>query len=183
MKEKQMRIATFAAATLMTLVSSLAVAQSVTYDYDRTAGFGRFKTYAWVRGTDLADQLNHKRVLSAVDEQLTAKGLAMVQTSASPDLLVAYHATFDKNLQITGFSSGFGPYRLAGARSGSATAERILVGTLVVDVVDAKTNTIVWRGTATKEIDVHANAEQRDRNIRKAAEKLFKNYPPAARAR
>jgi hypothetical protein len=58
-------------------------------------------------------------------------------------------------------------------------AEEILIGTLVVDVVNAKTKTIVWRGTATKEVDVNASPEKRDRNINRAAEKLFKSYPPA----
>jgi hypothetical protein len=83
------------------------------------------------------------------------------------------------DLQITGFSSGWGGYRFAGSRSGMVRAEEILIGTLVVDVVNAKTKTIVWRGTATKEVDVNASPEKRDRNINRAAEKLFKNYPPA----
>jgi hypothetical protein len=63
-------------------------------------------------------------------------------------------------------------------RSGTARAEEILVGSLVIDVVDARTRTIVWRGMASKDIDVDASAEKRDKNINKAAEKLFKNYPP-----
>jgi hypothetical protein len=35
----------------------------------------------------------------------------------------------------------------------------------------------VWRGTATKDIDVNAKPDKRDKSITKAAEKLFKNYP------
>ena len=96
----------------------------------------------------------------------------------APDVLVAYHATFDKDLQINGFSSGFGPYRFGGMRTGSATVDEILIGTLAVDIVDAKAKSIVWRGQATKEIVVKANPEKREKNINKAAEKLFKNYPP-----
>jgi hypothetical protein len=49
---------------------------------------------------------------------------------------------------------------------------------LIVDVISARTKTIVWRGTATKEINANANPEQRDKNINRAAAKLFKNYPP-----
>ena len=33
---------------------------------------------------------------------------------------------------------------------------------------------------ATKEVDPYASADKRDRNIQKAAEKLFKDYPPEA---
>jgi hypothetical protein len=53
-----------------------------------------------------------------------------------------------------------------------------VTGTLIVDLVDARTGTIVWRGTITKEINPKAKPEQRDKTINRAAEKLFKNYPP-----
>jgi hypothetical protein len=76
----------------------------------------------------------------------------MVSRLAQPDLFVAYHATFDRDLQISGFSSG--------------------------DMVDSRTNTIVWRGSASKDIDTKADPSKRERNIAKAAERLFKNYPP-----
>jgi hypothetical protein len=179
-KEIGMRIGTFATVMALAVVATgtIALAQSVTYDFDRSANFAGFKTYAWVRGTNLADELNHKRVMRAVEAQLGAHGLAKAESGANADVLVAYHASFDKNLQINGFSSGFGGYRFGGMRSGTATVDEIVVGTLIVDLVDAKSKTIVWRGTATKEVDTRASAEKRDKNINRAAEKLFKNYPP-----
>jgi hypothetical protein len=172
-----MRVTTLVS-TGLAVLSTTAAAQTITYDFDKAADFSRFKTYAWVRGTPLSDELNHKRIVNAVDTQLAAKGLGKVEVGASPDVLVAYHATFNKNLQINGFSTGWGGYRFGANRSGSARVDEILVGTLVVDMVDAGSRTIVWRGTATKEVDVKANPEKREKNINKAAEKLFKNYPP-----
>ena len=173
-----MRIRTFVTAVALAVMGSIALAQNVTYDFDRSANFAGFRTYAWIRGTNLADELNHKRVMRAVDAQLSAQGLVRSENPANADVLVAYHASFDKNLQINGFSSGFGGYRFGGMRSGTATVDEIVVGTLAVDIVDAKSKTIVWRGIATKEIDTRANADKRDKNINRAAEKLFKNYPP-----
>ena len=172
-----MRVTTLVS-TGLAVLSTTAAAQTITYDFDKAADFSRFKTYAWVRGTPLSDELNHKRIVNAVDTQLAAKGLGKVEVGASPDVLVAYHATFNKNLQINGFSTGWGGYRFGANRSGSARVDEILVGTLVVDMVDAGSRTIVWRGTATKEVDVKANPEKREKNINKAAERLFKNYPP-----
>jgi hypothetical protein len=174
----KMRIRMFVTTASLTLLSAIALAQNVTYDFDRSADFSRFKTYAWVRGTNLRDELNHKRVMSAVDGQLASKGLVKVETSANADVLIAYHASFDKDLQITGFSSGWGGYRFGGNRTGTARAEEILTGTLAVDVVGARTRTIVWRGMASKDVDVHASPEKREKNINRTAEKLFKNYPP-----
>jgi hypothetical protein len=178
LKEMTMGIARFVATASLALLGTVAFAQNVTYDFDRGADFSKFKTYAWVRGTNLNDELNHKRIMRAVDAQLASRGVAKSESAANADVLVAYHATFDKNLQINGFSSGWGGYRFAGHRTGTATVEEIVVGTLAIDLVDAKSKTIVWRGMATKEVDVKANADKREKNINRAAEKLFKNYPP-----
>lgn len=171
-----MRFATFITALGLLATATAAQAQRITYDYDKTADFSRLTRYAWVRGTELGDPINHQRVVAAVDVQLAAKGMRPVRPGELADVLVAYHATFDRDLQITGFSTGFGPYRLAGGR-GVARAETILSGTLAIDVIDAASRTIVWRGTASKEIDVDAKPEARERNINKAAERIFARFP------
>jgi Domain of unknown function (DUF4136) len=173
-----MRVVKLVIATALVFGVAIVAAQDVTYDYDRSANFSAFNTYAWAPGTSLKDELNHKRIVAAIDAQLAQKGLSKVQANANPDLLVAYHANFGTSLQITGFASGWGGYRFAGSRSGSARAEEIPVGTLIIDLVDAATRTIVWRGTATRDIDVKADPEKRDKSINRTAEKLFKNYPP-----
>jgi Domain of unknown function (DUF4136) len=175
-----MRIATLVAAASLTLLTTTAMAQDVTYDFDKGTDFSQLKTYAWVRGTPVNDELNHKRIVDAIDAQLAAKGLVKVEAGANSDLLVAYHASFNRDLQINGFNTGWGGYRFGPGRTGTARVDQIVVGTLVVDMVNAKTKTIVWRGVATKDIDTKASPEKRDKNIKKATEKLFKNYPPKA---
>jgi hypothetical protein len=173
-----MRIATLATSVWLTLLGTIALAQSVTYDYDRTANFSNHRTYAWTRGTDLTDELNHARVVRAVDSALVAKGLARVEPGADPDVLVAYHASFDRNLEITGSAHGLGPFGLGADRWGSARVQPVLVGTLVVDISDARTKAIVWRSLASSDIRPADKPENRDKKIAKATEKMFKNYPP-----
>jgi hypothetical protein len=173
-----MRLNVFVTAVALGLLNVVGFAQSVSYDFDRTADFSRYKRYAWVRGTPVSDPLNDRRIVSAIEGQLAARGMRLVSASENPDMLVAYHAAFDRDLQITGFSSGWGGYRFPGSRSGSARAEEILRGTLIVDMVDAQSKTIVWRGAASKEVDVNAKPEKRDKNITRTAEKLLNNYPP-----
>jgi hypothetical protein len=172
-----MRIATLTTTAGLTLLATLALAQSVAVDYDRAASFSSYQTYAWTRGTPLTDELNHARVVRAIDDRLAAKGLRQVEPAADPDILVAYHASFDTNLRIDAFSTGWGPFGL-GDRSGSAWVQEILVGTLVVDLADARRHALVWRGTATSDIQTTDKPEKRDRNIARATEKMFKNYPP-----
>ena len=171
-----MRIAAFLTAASVTLLGAVAVAQNVGYDFDRTADFSRFNTYTWVDGHRLADELNHQRVVRAIDAQMMSKGLRSVERNAKPDVLVTYHASFDKNLQIDVFGNGFG--RFGGMRNATATTQEVITGTIVVDMMDARTNAIVWRGTASKEINVSASPEKREKEINKAAQKVFKNYPP-----
>lgn len=173
-----MRLATIAATVVGLALSTVTYAQTISFDFDRSVSFGGFKTYAWVAGTNVPDALVHQRLVNAVDVQLALKGMTKVHEGSQPDVLVAYHASIDRDLQITGFGSGWGGYRFGGYRSASARTEEILVGTMIVDIVDAKTRNIVWRATATKDIDVNAKPDKRDKNINRTAEKLFRNYPP-----
>jgi hypothetical protein len=173
-----MRIATLTAIVCLTLLGTMARAQTVTYDYDRTANFAAFRTYAWIGGTELADELNHARVVRVIDAALLAKGLSRVEPGANPDVLVAYHASFDRNLEITGSAIGWGPFGLGGDRWGSARVQPVLVGTLVVDISDARAHTIVWRSLASSDIRPTDKPESRDNKIAKATQKMFKNYPP-----
>ena len=173
-----MRIKTFAMAAGLALLGTIALAKSVTYDYDAGADFSRYKTYAWTRGTELTDELNHARIVRAVDAQLVAKGLTRVEPAARPEVLVAYHASFERNLEIHGFSHGWGPLGLGGDRVGSARVQPILVGTLVVDIIDARTNAMVWRAMASSDINPATSPQKRDQKITSATAKMFKNYPP-----
>jgi hypothetical protein len=176
-----MRLSTYLTSACLTLLAATALAQSVTYDYDRAANFSKYKTFAWARGTELPDELNHIRVVRAVGGALVAKGLTPVEPSATPDVLVAYHASFERNLEISGLSQGMGPFGLGGDRWGSARVQPVLVGTLVVDISDARTGAIVWRSLASSDIRPSDKPDSRDKKIAKAMEKMFKNYPPQSR--
>jgi Domain of unknown function (DUF4136) len=165
-----LRITTYLTSACLTLLGTMAAAQYVTYDYDHAANFSAYKTYAWSRGAELSDELNHPRLVQAIDAGLAAKGLTRVERDASSDVLVAYHASFELNQVITGRYLW-----------GSARVESILEATLVVDISDARTNAIVWRSQAISDVRPSDTPENRDKKIAKAMEKMFKNYPPKSR--
>ena len=71
--------------------------------------------------------------------------------------------------------------RRLGTTSTDVRVREIIVGTLAIDIVDARKKAIAWRGLGTKEIDTNAKPEKREQNIAKAVEKIFKNYPPKVR--
>jgi hypothetical protein len=172
------RRSALALAAGLLLTATVARAQTVTYDYDKAAPFSTFRTYAWVPGTSVPDALIDKRIVAAIDVELAGKGLRKVDAAAQPDVVVAYHASFDRNVLVTGFAPGPGGYFFTGSRSVNLRAEDVVVGTLIVEVVDARSKTIVWRGSSTKDVNLKADPEKRDKNIARAAAKLFKHFPP-----
>jgi len=173
----------FALALAVALLPAFAAAQKTTYDYDKSAPFATFKTYAWKDGTKAGNELIDKRLVEGIEAQLAAKGLT--KNDASPDVFVVYHVAFDQQKDISSYSSGpmYGGYGWGwGGGWGTTTTDvrvrEILVGTLAVDLVDAKNKQMAWRGLGTKEINTTAKPEKRDENIKKALDKIFKNYPP-----
>jgi hypothetical protein len=172
-EEEHLRIATLIGTMGLALLGGTASAQDVTYDYDKGTDFSGVRTYAWVGGTNLNDELNHERVVGAVDAQLAARGLTEVDSSESPDVLVVYRVGFEHDLAVNG--SGY-HYRGRGGPS-SARVERVVTGTLAVGMIDAKTHQVVWRATASRDVDADASPEKREKNINKAVEKMFKHYP------
>ena len=179
----QKRLAALALAVVLT--PAVAMAQKTNYDFDKTANFAGFKTYAFKEGTTVGQPLIDARIVAAIETELAAKGFTKSETS--PDVFVVYHVAFDKQKDISTFSSGYGggygPYGWgygggwAGASS-TTTVRDILIGTLVIDLADAKKGQMAWRGMGVKEVDTGANPEKRDKSINNAVKKIFKNYPP-----
>ena len=111
-------------------------------------------------------------IVSAVEAQLTAKGMTKVESD--PDLIVIYNATTDtqKQLNWSGMS-GFGRF---GGGMGSAQVDNITQGQLIVDIVDTKAKQFLWRGTAN---DTVSNDPQKtQKTITKAVTKMFQKFPP-----
>ena len=170
---------------VLVVAPALLLAQKVSYDYNKAADFAAFKTYAHKDGTKVGQELIDARIVAAIETELAAKGLTKVDSN--PDLFVVYHMAFDQEKDISTFSSGYGggygPYGWGwgggwGGGTTSTQVRNILVGTLVIDLADAKAGQLAWRGIGVKEIDTQAKPEKRDKSIGNAVKKIFKNYPP-----
>jgi hypothetical protein len=161
---------------LLVLAGS-ALAQKTSVDYDHDADFTKYKKYAWTEGTHAKDPFAHERIVAAIEGQLAAKGLTRVQPDENPDIFVLYQAAVTEQKEAQVWGTGYG----AGWRWGGGTAQvsvnTILIGQLVVDIGDAATKKLVWRGRASDTLS--DKPEKNEKKINKAAEKLFKNFPPA----
>lgn len=176
---------------LFAITVSMLVACSsydVVSDYDSAAPFASFKTYRWAIDPAnaqgnllLQNQLLGKRVKSAVDEELKAKGLTLV-TSGDADVFVASHLTTKDKLNVTdwGYGYGAGPYRYGYGYGGSSVSvTQYTEGTLVVDMVNGKNKELVWRGIASGAMASQLPPpEEIDARIKEIIGAILAEYPP-----
>jgi hypothetical protein len=165
-----------AAAAVVSTMTVAVYAQKVTVDSDPAASFAAYKTYAWVNGTPAPNPLNEDRLHAAVDARLAGRGLAMNTTA--PDVYVTTHVTTKERQEF--IATGFGYGAWWGGGTTTTSVETYVDGTLVVDLYDAKTKKMVWRGvaTATASDKPTKNAEK----MNKALDKMFEKFPIGAAA-
>jgi hypothetical protein len=164
-------------ATIALVIGGCGSSMQVATDFDRAANFAPLKTYSWRDGTKLPNPLMSERVVAAVDANLKAKGLTRVDSGG--DITVTYHASADKSVDVQSFSTG-SPYGCwGGCYSGSMTSTTVTpvtTGTLVVDLVDTKSNKMLWRGTASD--TVSGDPKENEQKINEGIGRMFENYPP-----
>jgi len=156
---------------------------STTADYDPKTDFTKFKTFAWHDDQSIKDPLVARRVQSAIETTLAAKG--MTRNDANPDLWVAVHGRLSEQTQIrtydTGWGYGYGWRGYGGMGMTTSTVEQIPVGTLIVDLVDAQKKELVWRGTGSDTLNPQRSPEEREKKLQEAIAKMLENYPPKAK--
>ena len=175
MKLKTMVVTGFALA-----VAGGAWAQDVKVDYDKAANFGAIKTFSLKLGTSWGNQIGEKRVTDEITQALTEKGWKLVPEGPA-DAQVVLHGAGQTKRTLNTFYSGMGGYRyrgFGGTGTATTTESEYTVGTLVVDIFDAKGENLLWRGAAQDEL-----SDKPDKNIKKlakASDKLFKDFPPGS---
>jgi len=168
---------------LLTLAAATAaVAQDVTYNYDQSADFSKFKTYRWVelQDADRPNQLLDQQIRKSIEGQLAQKGLTKA-TGDSADLFVGYQVSITQEKQVNAYNTGGAGWGY-GARWGggmsTATTSTVQIGTLVFDVYDPSAKQLVWRGQGTKTLDPSKDPAKNQQKLDKAVAKILKNFPP-----
>lgn len=158
----------------------------VTSDYDKSANFQHYHTFSLNRVEDASlqsvSELNQDRIYNAVRSEMTRKNF---QESSNPDLIV-HTATVLKDKQSVTATSNYynygGYYRpyIWGAGLGSAyttyNVQNYKDGSLIINIVDAKTQKLIWEGVANKEID--KPSKDPDKDIATAVTSILAHFPP-----
>jgi len=173
MKEKEMKFR-FGIVGAVLLTALLASAQKVETDYDHQYDFSRLHTFTVKFGSVWNNPLQQERAKEDIVRQLEAKGWTPAPDDASADAVVVIHgATQNEKSLDTWYSGGGWGW---GPGMATTTVNTVRVGTMVVDVFDAKTKKLVFRGKASD--DISDKPEKNAKKIDKAVEKMFKDFPP-----
>jgi len=171
------------------VVAALAIAGCATLTtsshVDDRFDFARLRTFDWGTADQfpVGDARLDKNLIfldylhGAVEKQLEAKGYERVVTGR-PQLLIHFHASIDRRLNVTTADARYGYCLNDDCRAGVAEFE---AGTIIVDIIDVRTNRLVWRGWAQDSVD--AALEDRDRLVRMVetgVARMFAGLPPGA---
>jgi Domain of unknown function (DUF4136) len=171
------RTTVFAVFFLMALAS--AFAQQVKTDFDHNANFSQYKTYSWQQIKD-PNPLWDARIKNAMDAQLAAKGWTQVDSGGDVAIVAIKTTETERSLQTfyDGFGGGWGWRGFGGMGEATTTEQDYKEGTLVVDLYDAKTKQLIWRGSAEDTLSNKAN--KNEKNLNKGLVKMFKDFPPGS---
>ena len=176
--------------TLLAVIAGLVASCSPIYtsfDWDPKVEFSKFDSYSWMEikhspARNLSEfqartSLTDQRVKQAVDIQLLEKGLTRKEEGGA--LLVNYYTSMNEMLEVSQNTySATGMWVDSRIGGSAVNVNENVEGTLIIDLIDAQYNTLVWRGIAEGAWDKEAPPSEVNAMGEKAIEKLFRKYPP-----
>lgn len=182
----------FTMAAIIAVMLTSCLSSNVHTDSDTNADLTKYKSFKFVDGDDesgpnplyrstLIDNAIHAEIAIEMDKR------GLVEQTTNPDLLVAYHTfTEKKQSSINNYYPmmyggwgwrfypwGFSPYPY-GYWNGYNEKREYTEGTLIIDVIDATSKQLVWRGSISEAINDPSDLHKRAIN---AVQAIFKKYP------
>jgi hypothetical protein len=165
-------------------------------DYDRSADFKSYKSYAWLQQSDSTEdlhynnQLTEKNLKHYANNEMAARGYSI--DIHNPDLLIEYHTEIQKKQQVVSnpvysnppnYYPGYGRYRYNPGYTYntmpyiSGYTTQVIdynEGTLVINVIDRKQHQLIWSGWSVGTVsDEQSLSTQVERDIKR----IFRKYP------
>jgi Domain of unknown function (DUF4136) len=165
------------------------------YDYDAGVNFSGYHVYDWApeeqekTGDRRIDNAQVDiRIRSAIGAQLRRKGYT-TSIDAKPDFYVAYHVgvkDLSPDVSTQYYSDGMAgkafshsaDTRSQSEQTTSGEAQSYHSGTFLVDIIDAGSKQVVWRGTAAGEIESGLTSRERDERLRGIVHSILSHFPP-----
>ena len=141
----------------------------VSYNYDPDVDFFTIESFRWggMQSNDMISRFDVSRMESALRQELVLHGL--LQRARADVVAVAYLGIVPGRKQALEYSHGL---------YWTETTKTVQLGTVVLDLVDTRTNRLIWRGVAQTKVEEDISPQKRQRNIERVARKLVSTYPP-----
>jgi hypothetical protein len=192
------RVAKVAAGLMMGLLvvgfTACSPSLYVSTDYDKATNFQQYQTWNWYQDQPVAKSDStrrystflDKRIKTAVENEMARRGFKKASGLDKPDMLLAYDVTIDNvqrvrpdyvNVPMIGYGYYYG-YRYAYRYNrlyNASTVQEYQEGTILLDIVDAASNELVWRGTSqTSASEKSLNQEK----VQEIVNSILAKFPP-----
>ena len=166
---------------------SLSARDKITVSYAKNVDFSKFKTYSWAEHGAVAHPMLAADIVGAIDQELNSHGLQKAASNA--DLIIQIYGSVDTEQTLysndplymgTGGIPPFDPSMTGPADISmyGTTTVTIHKGQMVVDLIDAKSKKLVWRGIAMETVSAR-DPEKLIEQVNGAISKMFQQYPKA----
>jgi hypothetical protein len=180
-----------AAIGVFTAAAALVVAgcatMTVSSHVERNVKFHEYVTYDWGPPDNLPvgdprldnNPFFNDYLQGAIEKKLEARGFERAAAGQQPDVRIHYHASVNQKLDVYEVDSSYG-YCYGDCQPQVSDYE---LGTLVVDLVDARTNKVVWRGWAQQAMNgIIDNQDRLEAQIDKEVAKMMQLLPSGGAA-
>jgi len=178
-------------------------APQVYSDYNRSVDFRQYKSFAWIPRSDsfhnyfYDNQFIEKNIMHLANTEMLNRGCNI--DTLEPDLLLEYYLTSQKKTYTVnnpGYMPNYGynspynnpygynnynnPYGYNNPYNGGYNQQQVeyLEGTLLINVIDRRTNELIWRGWSISSIYNEAQVES---ELPSEIHKIFNKYPITSR--
>lgn len=169
------------------LMAASSFADDIKVDYNHHANFATYRTYSW-SSVKVTNQLNADRIKRAMDSLLQQKGWQMVPSGGQVTIMATdnIHTEQEAETYYDGMGGGWGGgwgwggWGWGGGDGGfgdaTTTTNDVRMSHLVIDMFDAKSKSLLWRGVSRGELTDNPN-KNRNR-LHEDIQHMFKDFPP-----
>jgi hypothetical protein len=176
------RRSSIAIITVFALLATGCATMNVSSHAERGVDFASYGTFDWGPADALPtgdprldnNPFFHDYLQGMVEKEMAVKGYRRV-ANGTPDLLLHYHANVSQRFEVHGAPDS--------NCTGPDCEPRVIEyeqGTLVLDIIDARTNKMVWRGWAQDSMSgVIDNQDRLEDQVKKAITRIMARFPRA----
>ena len=177
-----MKLTNFLPLVFLLVLTSCSTVNVVT-DFDREVNFSLYDSYAFYKpGIDKTriSDLDKKRILRAIDRELSAKGMTK---SDKPTLLITIFTKEQERVDVynNGYGYGWGWNRGYYGGFYGNSAYYSTEGSLFIDLIDAKTNQLVWQGLGSAKLITSGDIDKKEARINEIVHEILAQFPPGTK--